>query len=444
MKAQRDWCGLIGWLLAASLMALQAGLVKASETPDGPSISINRGESYVIKGVSPDSEPEVKPIDNPHSLIVNKQPDGSVLVLGAEAGSEAVRVKLADGKLETYTVTVHASADPNNPLAPGSEPVATSETAASGESATPLDPGTGPTAGPLATNIVSASNDAPATSAPHSGSDPAAATEPHAASEPARAIESHTASERPLAAEPHAASEPPAASETAPATEAPASGSHDASAAANAQSASASETSGVPEASSSAPTPAENAEPADAAKPAADSSARAPLDLSPASGSAIASQAASEASQKAVQTYKTDPRVGDEPEPPGTSARHYLPEDAISLMFGNSRVFDFAQRIKRVSIADSEIADLQVINPHQLMLIGHKPGFTTLAVWDNQGHYEERQVRIEQSGHQQVLLNCTVAEVNRSRLESQGLNYSGTLANSGVSVVGLPGAVATP
>lgn len=126
------------------------------------------------------------------------------------------------------------------------------------------------------------------------------------------------------------------------------------------------------------------------------------------------------------------------------AGRHNLPEDAITLMFGTSRIFDFPSRIKRVSIADSEIADLQVVNPHQLMLIGHKPGFTTLAVWDDQGRYEERQVRIEQTGHQQVLLNCTVAEVNRSKVENQGINLSVALSRAGVSVVGLPGSVATP
>ena len=104
-----------------------------------------------------------------------------------------------------------------------------------------------------------------------------------------------------------------------------------------------------------------------------------------------------------------------------------MPDDAITMMYGTSRVFDFPQRLRRVSIADTSIADLQVINPHQLMLIGHKPGFTTLAVWDNQGNYEERQVRIEQTGHQQVLLNCTVAELNRSRIENQGINLTGAI-----------------
>jgi len=117
--------------------------------------------------------------------------------------------------------------------------------------------------------------------------------------------------------------------------------------------------------------------------------------------------------EAAVDSLEREPAVG---------GRHYLSTDAISMMTGTSRVYDFVAPIRRVSIADSKIADIQVINPHQLMLVGHDPGFTTLVVWDGQGHYEERQVRIEKEGHQQVVLNVVVAEINRSKLEQQGID----------------------
>jgi len=90
MKSRREWCELIGWTLAASLLAMQAPLVNAAEASNGSAVSINRGETYIIKGASPDSRPEVKSIDNPNALIVNVQPDGSVLVLGADPGVEEV------------------------------------------------------------------------------------------------------------------------------------------------------------------------------------------------------------------------------------------------------------------------------------------------------------------------------------------------------------------
>jgi Flp pilus assembly secretin CpaC len=102
---------------------------------------------------------------------------------------------------------------------------------------------------------------------------------------------------------------------------------------------------------------------------------------------------------------------------------HFLPDDAIWLMAGSSQVFDFPYRLKRVSIASSKIADIQVISPYQINLIGHHPGFTTLIVWDQLGHYEQRQVRVDLGGKQQVLLNCIVAQLDRGKIENQGINF---------------------
>jgi pilus assembly protein CpaC len=123
---------------------------------------------------------------------------------------------------------------------------------------------------------------------------------------------------------------------------------------------------------------------------------------------------------------------------------HPLPNDTIALMAGNSQVYDFNTPIERVSIANSKVADIQVVNPHQLLLVGHKPGFTTLVVWNSLGQYEQRQVRVEQTGHQQVLLNVIVAEVNKTKLEHQGIDWSVALQKAGISMASLPGFVANP
>jgi Flp pilus assembly secretin CpaC len=143
--------------------------------------------------------------------------------------------------------------------------------------------------------------------------------------------------------------------------------------------------------------------------------------------------------------FRSDPPLTPERELEASprGLRH-LPADVITLMADSSEIFDFSHRLKRVSIANSKIADVQVTNPYQLNLVAHEPGFTTLAVWDNEGNYEERQVRVDRSGKQQVLLNVIVAELNRSRLENQGINYSAALTNLGLSIFGLPGAVGTP
>jgi pilus assembly protein CpaC len=148
------------------------------------------------------------------------------------------------------------------------------------------------------------------------------------------------------------------------------------------------------------------------------------------------------------ERYRTDPSVslsGGELHTGAISGgRHYLPDDGVQLQTGASRIIDFATKLRRVSIADTTVADIQVINPYQVNLIGHKPGFTTLAIWDQQGQYNERPVRIDPNGKQQVLLSTMVGELDRAAIENQGTNFSVALAHAGVSLFGLPGAVATP
>jgi pilus assembly protein CpaC len=132
------------------------------------------------------------------------------------------------------------------------------------------------------------------------------------------------------------------------------------------------------------------------------------------------------------------------PTRPEPSNRHYLPDGTLKLSGGSSRIYDLAVPLSRVAIADTVVADVTVISPNQLMLVAHKPGATTLSLWEEDGQYFERTVRVEQGGPQQVELHVVVAELDRSRLEQQGLDISAALANAGVAVVGLQGDVATP
>ncbi len=198
----------------------------------------------------------------------------------------------------------------------------------------------------------------------------------------------------------------------------------------------------------SAPEPATNA-PASATAPAPVSHAN--FDFYPSVPAAsYAPGAPSQMASGALSSerFRVDPSVslngGELRSGAISGGRHYLPEDGVQLQTGSSRIIDFATKLRRVSIADTTVADIQVINPFQVNLIGHKPGFTTLAIWDQQGQYLERPVRIDPNGKQQVLLSTMVAELDRSAIENQGTNLAAALSHAGVSLVGLPGAVATP
>jgi Flp pilus assembly secretin CpaC len=163
----------------------------------------------------------------------------------------------------------------------------------------------------------------------------------------------------------------------------------------------------------------------------------------PAAALPINRQTASGTASSESGKYREDPpALEDDRVTP--SGRNYLPPDVVSVMSGASEIIDFPRRLKRISIADSTVADIQVTNPYQLNLIGHRPGFTTLTVWDDQGHYVEREVRIEAGGKQQVMLNAIVAELDRTKIETQGIDISAALVKAGISLTSLPGMVATP
>ena len=124
--------------------------------------------------------------------------------------------------------------------------------------------------------------------------------------------------------------------------------------------------------------------------------------------------------------------------------QHNLPPENINITSGTSEVFDFGGPISRVSMSNTRVADVQVLGNHQLMIVGHQPGFGSLVVWDSQGNYIERQIWTEVAGHQQVMLHVIVAEVDLNKLQQQGIDIAVALKNIGLTLVSLPGTVASP
>ena len=373
IRAQRG-CGMLPWLIAGLLGSLLFGLgVGAAD--DAVPVSLNAGETYVIKDLSKSATPGIKVLDNPHALVIRTDAPGEMVLVGAEAGEWQIATTANGGDPVTYDVEVHAVANPaNHPLKPAPAPAVAGGADLTGSSAkalpssTPLD-APGPLDKPAAPFRV-------ASAAPVGG---AAASVPVSTAASAPAVSSSTSASVP----------------STPTTLAAANVSI----------------------------------PGSSGAPSGVMASQAPALLGP------------------PEKFKTDP-IAPAPVPAeapnGVQRRSYLPDFGVELMADTSEVFDFPGRITRISIADSKIADIQVINPFQINLIGHQPGFTTLAVWDSQGHYLQRQVRVDRDGKQQVLLNVIVAELDRSKLENQGVNYSVALTHLGLSLFGLPGPVATP
>jgi pilus assembly protein CpaC len=384
--------------LGLFMWAGQRPAVLASETRTVP-VTISTGEAYTIKDVGLDSTPGVKVVSNPSALVVHTDAPGKIVLLGAAPGSWDINVTLASGEKVTYAVDV-------KPAESGKAPAA---------AARPADTGSGPVDAAAATSgggATSASaSSAPAEAAPGASSASsapvaAAPAPPAPAAEPVRVASADPAS-------PVAAAAPPAA--VSPAAAPPMV---------------------VAEAASSS-SASSTATPNSVAPIVAPSSPTGDIGMVP-------SQAVAGGASAPAQSFNTDPMAVIPSGPPPLGEKHFMPGDGVDLMAGTSQVLDYPTRIRRVSIADSKVADIQVINPYQLNLVAHQPGFTTLAVWDTRGRYSEREIRVDESGKQQVLLNVIVAELNRSRVENFGINWTMALPKWNISLVNMAGGVATP
>src|SRR6266446_10365648 len=124
-------------------------LTSASADKSVP-IVLNAGEATVIT-VPTGAAPEVN--NGADAFSAQARKDGSLLVLGVQAGEGTIRVKDKD-RVTIYHVTVHAIFDAKNRLAPGAPPTPISDEGLSGsrkergKPASRLDPGAGPAARP--------------------------------------------------------------------------------------------------------------------------------------------------------------------------------------------------------------------------------------------------------------------------------------------------------
>ncbi len=427
-------------MLFGILISVGRQAVALAETRTIP-ITINTGEAYTIPDVSPDSTPGVKVVSNPSALVVHTDAPGKIVLLGAAAGSWNIDVTLASGEKVTYAVDVKPDETAKGPLAGTSKPA---------------DAGSGPIDATAVFSSAGTGSTASAPASPATVSDSsaamAAAPAPSVpATEPVKVASADPAG--PIgAAAPAGAALPPTTVAAAPAPSVPA--------AEPVKLASADSTSPLTPAGPTAVTPP-------AVLPAAASAAKPPAVLAqeatPASSTALPNSMSpvvapnsptgdngmvptvpSQAASSAPQTYNTDPMAVIPTGPPPLGEKHFMPGEGVDLMSGTSQVLDYPTRIRRVSVADSKVADIQVINPYELNLVAHQAGFTTLAVWDTQGRYSEREIKVDETGKQQVLLNVIVAELNRSRVENFGINWTMALPRWNISLVNMAGGVATP
>jgi pilus assembly protein CpaC len=404
-------------------------------------LTLTAGEAYEIKNVDSEVPPAVSFTNNSNSFTVKSSGPNSLTVFSFQPGEGSVDARVG-GQNVTYHVIVNGVVNASKPLAPSSGPPPSAGAAHTWTAApVPYAPASAAVA-----NASAAGTPPPATLPPGPGP---------ATGSAASAIEAGgygTSAAATAEATSHGALSPTKG--TTAGGSAPDSGTGPVAMEASGPDSGYAGGSGStktevvgPVAFGGAAGNAEEVGTAGAYAPAPAGSASTHGPLSP-NVTISESQAWHEEPQSEInQQFTTDPR-SYRPEGYALSrafgGRHNLPPETINITSGTSQVYDFGGPISRVSISNTRVADVQVLGNHQLMLVGHEPGFSSLVVWDSQGNYIERQIWTEIAGNQQVMLHAIVAEVDLSKLEQQGINLSIALTKYGFTFTSLPGLVASP
>jgi pilus assembly protein CpaC len=80
---------------------------------------------------------------------------------------------------------------------------------------------------------------------------------------------------------------------------------------------------------------------------------------------------------------------------PGSQAQESSEPQTLHLLVGRSLVITSPSRIKRVSLADPEIAEAIVVSPTQVLVNGKKPGGVSLLLWDETDQSQAFEVSVD-------------------------------------------------
>ena len=103
---------------------------------------------------------------------------------------------------------------------------------------------------------------------------------------------------------------------------------------------------------------------------------------------------------------------------------------------GESKVYRFAQPIRRIAVGDPSVADYIMLNHSEIYLLGKKLGSTNLAIWDQQGNLTSAPLQVSRStAFLQSLLTILFPEEHDIHIISMGeaLVLSGSVSDPLVS-----------
>ncbi len=93
----------------------------------------------------------------------------------------------------------------------------------------------------------------------------------------------------------------------------------------------------------------------------------------------------------------------------------------IQLSLGKSRLYQYTEPITRISVADATIADVMVVSPLQIYLVGKKVGSTNVFIWHKDEKLSSLDVTVGvDSGSVKALLNQLLPAEKNIRVSSAG------------------------
>ena len=164
-----------------------------------------------------------------------------------------------------------------------------------------------------------------------------------------------------------------------------------------------------------------------------------PADRAAAAAAAMADANAQQAAHDAA-TSSSEATADLAPESAPLPTRLSSLEPTLVLQIGKSRLVQLDRPVTRVSVGDPEVAELVLVSPEEVLINGRKPGDTSLILWDQRGVPEVHTLTISEASDRQVLLEVTVAELNRTALEEHGVDYR--VLRTDLGLVFQPGKVA--
>lgn len=109
----------------------------------------------------------------------------------------------------------------------------------------------------------------------------------------------------------------------------------------------------------------------------------------------------------------------------------------IRVTVGQSMTQRFTAKVKTVSIADSDVADVVVAGPNEVLVNGKAIGLTTLVVWDENNTSRMFDVIVRGPfSDQKIELRVKLAEVNRTKALELGFDFFGTTNDDGKDYTG--------